>query len=118
MKSDESINLVLGIQSNEPQTWSIESSPLRGEYFGMACFGYGATRKMDESSLSSRMKDDPTESLFNDAAELTNPEEWLLQTDYSASKKSPIQKAASLNRLSVGSCIKIEKKDISACFVN
>ncbi len=40
------------------------------------------------------MEYDPTGSLFNEAAELTNPEEWLLQTDYSASKKSPIQKAA------------------------
>jgi energy-coupling factor transporter ATP-binding protein EcfA2 len=50
------------------------------------CYGYGATRRMGKSSLSELRTEDTTASLFSDDVELVNAEEWLLQTDYAASK--------------------------------
>jgi predicted ATP-binding protein involved in virulence len=47
------------------------------------CFAYGASRRMGETSLSEK-GNDAFASLFNDNAELTNAEEWLLQADYTA----------------------------------
>jgi energy-coupling factor transporter ATP-binding protein EcfA2 len=49
-----------------------------------ACFGYGASRRMGEASLSEEAADDPFASLFFDDAPLLNAEEWLLQADYAA----------------------------------
>jgi predicted ATP-binding protein involved in virulence len=48
------------------------------------CLGYGASRRMGESSLSEKLEDDPFASLFSDNVELLNAEEWLLQADYAA----------------------------------
>jgi energy-coupling factor transporter ATP-binding protein EcfA2 len=48
------------------------------------CFGYGASRRMGETSLSEKGEDDPFASLFSDTVELLNAEEWLLQADYAA----------------------------------
>lgn len=48
------------------------------------CFGYGASRRMGETSLSENGEDDPFASLFSDSIELLNAEEWLLQADYAA----------------------------------
>ncbi|HEX8456912.1 MAG TPA: AAA family ATPase [Pyrinomonadaceae bacterium] len=48
------------------------------------CFGYGATRRMGEATLSEGISDDPFASLFSDRVELLNAEEWLLQADYAA----------------------------------
>ena len=53
---------------------------------GWKCFGYGAIRKMGETSLSETPSNEPWASLFSDNTELLNAEEWLLQADYSASK--------------------------------
>lgn len=55
------------------------------------CCGYGATRRLGAPSLLEKVVDDPVRSLYSDRAELRNPEEWLLQLDYSASKPSEIQ---------------------------
>jgi ABC-type branched-subunit amino acid transport system ATPase component len=48
------------------------------------CFGYGASRRMGETTLSEKGEDDPFASLFSDSVELLNAEEWLLQADYAA----------------------------------
>jgi predicted ATP-binding protein involved in virulence len=59
---------------------------LPSDLAGWKCFGYGAIRKMGETSLSEAPSNEPWASLFNDKTELINAEEWLLQADYSASK--------------------------------
>ena len=60
----------------------------------VTCFGYGAARHMGRASLSTKSQEDPTATLFSDDTSLVNAEEWLLQADYMASKKSPIQQQA------------------------
>ena len=57
-------------------------------------FGYGASRKTSFSSLIETQSTISWESLFYDDIFLPNPEEWLLQSDYSASKLSPFRKQA------------------------
>ncbi len=56
----------------------------------LKCFGYGANRKMGNSSLGNSISP-ASESLFNEDANLINAEEWLLQLDYAASKDSEIK---------------------------
>ena len=58
------------------------------------CYAYGATRKMGTGTLSDSDDDSRTLSLIDENAELRNAEEWLLRTDYTASKKSAIQAEA------------------------
>jgi predicted ATP-binding protein involved in virulence len=55
---------------------------------GLICYGYGAGRTTGNSVLSEvpKMIDDCA-SLFDDRADLLNPEEWFLQMDYSSLKK-------------------------------
>lgn len=53
-------------------------------------FGYGASRRMGETSLSEKGDDAPFASLFSDNVELLNAEEWLLQADYAAHAGSNI----------------------------
>ncbi|MCA1613055.1 MAG: AAA family ATPase [Acidobacteria bacterium] len=48
------------------------------------CFGYGASRKMGETSLSEKTEDNPFASLFLNDFALLNAEEWLLQANYTA----------------------------------
>lgn len=50
----------------------------------VVCFGYGASRRMGETSLSDKDEDEPFASLFLDDVALVNAEEWLLQADYVA----------------------------------
>jgi predicted ATP-binding protein involved in virulence len=50
----------------------------------LMCVGYGASRRMGDTSLSEKGGDDPFSSLQKDNAELINAEEWLLQADYAA----------------------------------
>lgn len=52
----------------------------------LRCYAYGASRRLSESTLKPSDNDDPAASLFNDDANLRNPEEWLLQLDYAVSK--------------------------------
>ncbi|HEX9509448.1 MAG TPA: AAA family ATPase [Puia sp.] len=56
----------------------------------LLCFGYGANRRMGESSLSTLL-DNNSETLFDEKAKLINAEEWLLQLDYAASKDSNVR---------------------------
>jgi hypothetical protein len=46
---------------------------------------------MGRGALTEAASDDPVASLFSEYAELRNAEEWLLQTDYAASKPSDFQ---------------------------
>ena len=50
---------------------------------GLKCYGYGASRRMGETSLKESLESDSTASLFSDNTTLLNAEEWLLQADYS-----------------------------------
>jgi len=59
---------------------------IRSHQFSLKCYGYGATRRMGETSLSEKLSSDTASSLFSDDAELINAEEWLLQTDYAAAR--------------------------------
>jgi predicted ATPase len=64
----------------------------------LVVYGYGASRRMGETSLSQSNGADPSASLFSDAIELLNAEEWLLQADYAASKSSRGQPRAQKRR--------------------
>lgn len=59
------------------------------------CFAYGATRKAGLPSLSEEKEGDNCKTLFDEKAFLTNPEEWLLQADYAASRESEFKKKKS-----------------------
>ncbi len=49
---------------------------------GLLCYGYGAIRKLGDTSLSETFLDFNSVSLFLEGMSLINAEEWLLQTDY------------------------------------
>jgi predicted ATPase len=50
---------------------------------GLICYGYGAGRTTGNSTLSEAPKTaDTCASLFDDRADLLNPEEWFLNIDY------------------------------------
>lgn len=63
--------------------WSTSLQP-SDELGKFPCFGYGASRRMGETSLSEKGEDDPFASLFFEDVALINAEEWLLQADYAA----------------------------------
>lgn len=67
-------------------------------FVNLACYGYGATRRMGAGSLSAPKETHPSDSLFFEDVPLRNAEEWLLQADYAASKESPGQGGASQRR--------------------
>jgi predicted ATPase len=50
---------------------------------GLQCYGYGAGRSLGRASLNASYDLGPAASLFDERAELLNPEEWFLQIDYS-----------------------------------
>lgn len=71
---------------------SAEGIALGGDVFqdwlaNLACYGYGASRRMGAGALTST-SGERNESLFREDIPLRNAEEWLLQADYAASKKS------------------------------
>jgi energy-coupling factor transporter ATP-binding protein EcfA2 len=58
------------------------------EHLGLVCYGYGANRSTGNSNLSEAPEViDTCASLFNDRADLLNPEEWFLQMEYSSLKR-------------------------------
>jgi predicted ATP-binding protein involved in virulence len=59
---------------------------------GLKCYGYGANRRMSETSLSETLSSDGCTSLFSDNVSLINAEEWLLQADYAAARSAPDNK--------------------------
>lgn len=48
------------------------------------CIGYGAARRMSETSLAETDVEDAVANLFSDDITLLNAEEWLLRADYAA----------------------------------
>jgi len=64
------------------------------ENHDLECYAYGAARSMGAGTIADSDDDSRTLSLFDENAELRNAEEWLLRTDYAASKKSDIQAEA------------------------
>jgi predicted ATP-binding protein involved in virulence len=55
---------------------------------GLKCYGYGANRRMGETSLSEALSSDSCASLFSDDEVLINAEEWLLQADYAVARSA------------------------------
>lgn len=62
------------------------------ELLGLKCYGYGANRRMGETSLSEGLSSDSCNSLFSDDISLINAEEWLLQADYAVARSAPDNK--------------------------
>ena len=67
------------------------------DFFGLICYGYGATRRVGKPNLSEQHYQEDSASLFLENTSLINAEEWLLRTDYS-SKYSQGQKQEELNK--------------------
>jgi energy-coupling factor transporter ATP-binding protein EcfA2 len=66
---------------------------------GLKCYGYGANRRIGETSLSEGLSSDNCDSLFSDDAALINAEEWLLQADYAVARSAPENTARLEKRL-------------------
>ena len=68
------------------------ASTVAAEFGGLLCYGYGAGRTTGNSTLSEKPNlVDTCASLFNDRADLLNPEEWFLFADYRMAKdKDPL----------------------------
>jgi hypothetical protein len=62
----------------------------RSEYASLKCYGYGATRRMSQTTLG-ETKEVNSKTLFDEDAALVNAEEWLLQLDYSSNVPSEVQ---------------------------
>jgi predicted ATP-binding protein involved in virulence len=59
------------------------------ELLGLNCYGYGANRRMGETSLVETFLSDSCASLFLDDEALINVEQWLLQADYAVARSVP-----------------------------
>lgn len=88
----------------------------------MRCYGYGAGRATGNSTLSETPETtDTCASLFNDRADLLNPEEWFLFADYTMAKdKDPLTtqnfnllKAALLEVMAEGEITDLEVSPVS-----
>lgn len=65
--------------------------------WGLVCYGYGAGRTVGNSTIGETYAgDDNCASLFDDRADLLNPEEWFLNIDYGS--KLAGENAGQLNR--------------------
>jgi predicted ATP-binding protein involved in virulence len=81
--------------SNQPiphqdsfEVTGILSSLGNEKLLGLKCYGYGANRRMGETSLSEALSSDSCASLFSDDEVLINAEEWLLQADYAVARSA------------------------------
>lgn len=63
-------------------------------YERIRCYGYGAGRIMNQSSLLEAIPPGNSASLFSEHISLVNAEEWLLQLDYSSNVPSDVQEFA------------------------
>jgi energy-coupling factor transporter ATP-binding protein EcfA2 len=54
----------------------------KSEPLAPLCHGYGAGRKPGKTTLGEGENDDPVSSLFDEASDLLNAEEWFVRTDY------------------------------------
>ena len=83
-KGGEEIHGISISRDSRFPSWSSISSVASRMGDSLVCFGYGASRRMGETSLSEKFDDDPYASLFSENVALLNAEEWLLQADYAA----------------------------------
>jgi energy-coupling factor transporter ATP-binding protein EcfA2 len=67
--------------------WGSEASLVAKPFHNLVCYGYGATRRMGNGTLSAQKEPRSSDSLFLEDVPLRNAEEWLLQADYAASKE-------------------------------
>ena len=92
---------------------SVQTDRIDSKFSNLDCYGYGAVRKMSATQFSGEKSDDPTGSLYREEIALRNPEEWLLQLEYTATKKSPVQKEARIRRGQVKDILKRILPDVS-----
>lgn len=76
----------------ESSTSACGSLPYTKDLLGLKCYGYGANRRMGETSLAKAMSSDSCANLFSDNETLINAEEWLLQADYAVARSAPDNK--------------------------
>jgi predicted ATPase len=62
-------------------------------------YAFGALRRVGTVSLSETSKSHPTSTLFDDNVPLLNAEEWILQTDYAATKSDDAVAARRLEQV-------------------
>ncbi|UOQ50964.1 AAA family ATPase [Hymenobacter cellulosivorans] len=75
------------LHSDEHGDYECDGTSILRQDLGLICYGYGAGRKTGNSTLSDVSKTiDTCISLFDDRADLLNPEEWFLQMEYSSLK--------------------------------
>ncbi|HEX5748061.1 MAG TPA: AAA family ATPase [Archangium sp.] len=67
--------------------WGSEATIVSTPFQNLVCYGYGATRRMGNGTLSAQKESRSSDSLFLEDVPLRNAEEWLLQADYAASKE-------------------------------
>jgi energy-coupling factor transporter ATP-binding protein EcfA2 len=65
------------------------SLPYKKDLLGLKCYGYGANRRMGETSLVDTLSSERCATLFSDDETLINAEEWLLQADYAVARSAP-----------------------------
>ncbi|MEB3122229.1 MAG: AAA family ATPase [Snowella sp.] len=76
--------MILNFSLNPSSSDERKASFIKKDLFELKCYGYGANRKIGNTSLSEFLSSDRNSTLFSDNADLINAEEWLLQTDYAA----------------------------------
>ena len=86
---DEQATIVELRYIETPMGYRIDGTPSHS--VPLRRYGYGSSRRLSRVSLSRNENDDVAATLFSDDAVLRNAEEWLLQLDYAASKKSATQ---------------------------
>jgi energy-coupling factor transporter ATP-binding protein EcfA2 len=69
------------------------------KFLSLNCYGYGANRRISETSMSEAFSSDSCASLFSDNETLINAEEWLLQADYAVARSAPDNTARLEKRL-------------------
>ncbi len=76
-KETDSIGYISSDKSDREQTQTLTN---------FICFGYGASRRISISALSEEKSSFRSITLFDENAPLLNAEEWLVESDYRASK--------------------------------
>lgn len=83
---------ILGKDDEIKHRYHLRVESIPKSLWGLICYGYGAGRTIGNSTLSETPETvDTCTSLFDDRADLLNPEEWFLFADYRMAKdKDPL----------------------------